>query len=237
MLEEVAARQPVTVAAIARALSLPKTTVQRNLITLGEAGWLTQSNGDRSWSLSPKMAVLANRAVSEFTLREAAAEPMRRLRDATNESVLLVERRGGSAVVIDVAATGQIVRAVATIGTLLPLHASAGGKAILAAGHGIRDQALRTPLTKFTDKTMIDLADLADEVELARKRGWARQRSEFEGGVNSAAAAIPRYDGKIPSAAVVLFGPANRLTDEVIERVAPLVIHAATEIATRLTAP
>ena len=73
----------------------------------------------------------------------------------------------GSAVVIDAAATGQIVQAVATIGTLLPLHASAGGKAMLAAGQGMRDQALRRPLTRFTDNTMIDLAKLADEIELS----------------------------------------------------------------------
>ena len=67
VLEEVAARQPVAVAALAPALNLPKTTVQRSLTTLGDAGWLTQSDGDRSWSLSAKVAGLAERAMSEIS--------------------------------------------------------------------------------------------------------------------------------------------------------------------------
>lgn len=234
VLEEIAARQPVTVAVLARVLDLPKTTVQRSLTTLRDAGWLTQSDADRSWSLSSKVTSLASRAVSEFTLREAAAEPMRHLRDATGESVLLVERVGSSVVVIDIAPTTHVVRAVATIGTLLPLHASAGGKAMLAAGRGTKDQGLRKPLAKFTGNTIVDRRALAAELELVQRRGWAQQSSEFEAGVSSAAAAIPRSDGKSPAAAVVLFGPGNRLTDKIVERVAPLIIHAASEIASRL---
>jgi IclR family acetate operon transcriptional repressor len=134
--------------------------------------------------------------------------------------------------VVDVAPTKHIVQAVATIGTLLPLHASAGGKAMLAAGDGMHDLALCQPLAKFTGNTVIDVTTMAAELELIRQHGWARQISEFESGVSSAAAAIPRTKG--PTAAIVLFGPANRLTDEMIERVAPLVIHAADEVAHRL---
>ncbi len=48
--------------------------------------------------------------------------------------------------------------------------------------------------------------------------------SEFEGGVSSAAAAIPRSDGTPTSAAVVLFGPAKSPHGKMIERVAPLVV-------------
>ena len=53
-------------------------------------------------------------------------------------------------------------------------------------------------------------------------------------GSSAAAAAIPRSDGTPTSAAVVLFDPANRLTEKMIERVAPLVVHAASEIASRM---
>ena len=234
VLEEVAARQPVAVAALARALNLPKTTVQRSLTTLGDAGWLTQSDGDRSWSLSAKVAGLAERAVSEFTLRQAAADPMRRLRDITGESVLLVERARSSAVVLDVVQTNHVIQAVTAIGALLPLHASAGGKAILAASGDPRDPALRGPLTRFTDNTLTDQAALTAELELVRERGWATQCLEFEGDVSSVAAAIPLPDQTSATAAVVLFGPATRLTDDAINSVAPLVVQSADEIANRM---
>jgi IclR family transcriptional regulator, acetate operon repressor len=233
VLEEVAALHPVTVAALARALDLPKTTVQRNLTTLGEAGWLTQSNADRSWSLSSKLATLTERAVSEFTLQHAATEPMRRLRDATNESVLLIERAGSSAVVLDVASTNHVVQAIAPLGTLLPLHASAGGKALLAASD-VEDPALREPLARFTGSTVVDRAELAAELEVIRQRGWAQQSREFEDSVNSVAAAIASADGHSAVAAIVLFGPAIRLAAKTIEQVAPLVVQAATETSHRL---
>ena len=235
VLEEVAARQPVTVAARARALDLPKTTVQRSLTTLGDAGWLTQSDADRSWSVSSKLAVLTARAVTQHSLQRAASEPMQRLRDVTNESVLLIERAGSSAVVVDVAPTNHVVQAVAPLGTLLPLHASAGGKALLASSDA-EDPVLHEPLTRFTGSTVVDPAVLAAELEVIRQRGWALQSREFEGSVSSVAAAIPSPEGGPSVAAVVVFGPASRLTPKTIEQVAPLVVQAANEISHRLFA-
>ncbi len=234
VLEEVAVRQPVTVAALARALNLPKTTVQRSLTTLGDAGYLTQSDGDRSWSLSTKVSGLGERAVSEFTLRQAAADPMRRLRDTTGESVLLVERAKSSVIVLDVVVSNHVIQAITAIGTLLPLHASAGGKVILAASGGTQDPDLRGPLTRFTNNTLTDQNALAAELEQVRQRGWASQRLEFEGDVASVAAAIPQPDRRNATAAVVLFGPATRLTDDVMDRVASLVVQTANEIANRM---
>ena len=231
VLEEVASRQPVTVASLARVLKLPKTTVQRSLTTLGEAGWLVQSDGDRSWSLSTKVASLAQRTISGFTLQQAAAEPMHRLRDLTNESVLLVERSGSSAAIIDIAPTTQVVQAVATLGTLLPLHASAGGKALLAA---TVEHADLEPLTRFTDATVVDPDALRAELDAIRARGWAVQDREFEGTVSSVAAAIRPHPQHDAVAAVVLYGPASRLTTRTVERVAPLVVQTADEIARRL---
>ncbi len=160
---------------------------------------------------------------------------MRRLRDVTNESVLLIERAGSSAVVIDVAPTNHVVQAVAPLGTLLPLHASAGGKALLAASDA-KDPVFREPLTRFTGSTVVDPAVLAAELDLIRARGWAHQSREFEGSVSSVAAAIPAADGRSALAAIVLFGPASRLSPKSIERVAPLVVHAASEISRRLFA-
>jgi transcriptional regulator len=52
---------------------------------------------------------------------------------------------------------------------------------------------------------------------------------EFEASVNCIAAAITPCDGHSAVAAIVVFGPANRLTAKIIEQVAPLVDQAATE--------
>jgi DNA-binding IclR family transcriptional regulator len=117
---------------------------------------------------------------------------------------------------------------------LLPLHASAGGKALLAASNA-PGPARRKPLTRFTGNTVVDPSVLAAELELIRQRGWAHQSREFEDSVSSVAAAILTSDGTPARAAIVVFGPASRLTAKSIEQVAPLVVHAASEVSRRLS--
>jgi DNA-binding IclR family transcriptional regulator len=97
-----------------------------------------------------------------------------------------------------------------------------------------RDPALDARLPKFTGNTVVDLATLAEELERIRARGWAQQSAEFEGDVSSIAAVIPRSDGENSHAAIVLFGPTSRLTIQRIEQLAPLVVHAAAEVAHRV---
>ncbi|MDX6434302.1 MAG: IclR family transcriptional regulator, acetate operon repressor, partial [Streptosporangiaceae bacterium] len=46
VLEEVAARQPVGVAELARATDIPKSSVQRALRTLQTAGWIRPAGGN-----------------------------------------------------------------------------------------------------------------------------------------------------------------------------------------------
>jgi len=113
-----------------------------------------------------------------------------------------------------------------------PLHASAGGKALLAATAEHAD--LLEPLTPFTDATVVDHPALRAELDAIRTRGWAVQDREFEGTVSSVAAAIRPDTQHDAIAAVVLYGPAGRLTTKTIERDAPLVVQTADEIARRL---
>jgi IclR family transcriptional regulator, acetate operon repressor len=211
VLEEVAASQPVTVAVLARTLDLPKTTVQRSLVTLGEAGWLVQSEIDRSWSVSAKLASLARRSISEYSLRQAAAEPMRTVRDLTGESVVLMEREGDDVVIIDSIASGHIVQAIAPVGARFPLDMSAGGMAIVAANGGN-----------------------GPALEAIRERGWAEQHEAFDATVASVAAAIlsPRDERAV--AALVVFGPASRFTAAKVRRAAPVVVQAASDVTRML---
>ena len=54
VLEAVAEHQPVRVGELTPLLGLPKSTVQRSLETLAEAGWLRQVDGDLTrWAAGP----------------------------------------------------------------------------------------------------------------------------------------------------------------------------------------
>src|SRR5262249_23823746 len=90
VLEAVAEHQPVRVGELTPLLGLPKSTVQRSLETLAEAGWLRQVDGDLTrWALTSRARSVVLRSGGEDDLREAALPPMQQLRDAAGETAHL----------------------------------------------------------------------------------------------------------------------------------------------------
>src|SRR5690349_4481868 len=90
ILEAVAQHQPVTVGELAKLYGIPKSTVQRTLVTLHEAGWLRASRGDTTrWEIGARVLAVRPAALQGANLFAAAREPMVRLRDALDETIHL----------------------------------------------------------------------------------------------------------------------------------------------------
>lgn len=132
VLEAVAERQPVGVGELSRRLGLPKSTVQRCLTTLGDAGWLRPSPETAgTWALGAHALALGRRA--ERDLVASAQAPMRTLRDRVNETVHLAVLHDDQVVIIDKVESGHQLRVSRAIGTSGPLTESAAGQAMLRA--------------------------------------------------------------------------------------------------------
>ena len=87
ILEAVAQHQPVTVGELTKIFGLPKSTVQRTLVTLDEAGWLRANRRDTTrWEIGARVLAVRPAALQGSSLFAAAREPMIRLRDALNET-------------------------------------------------------------------------------------------------------------------------------------------------------
>jgi DNA-binding IclR family transcriptional regulator len=97
-----------------------------------------------------------------------------------------------------------------TVGTLLPAHASALGKALLAH----RDQVASTldghALASFTPATVTDPDRLREELEETVRRGWAIDVGELVNGVASIAAPIEDRR-RVTVGAIGIAGPIERL--------------------------
>src|SRR5690606_30924669 len=90
VLELISQHQPISVGELSRMLELPKSTVQRTLVTLHEAGWLRQgSEPVTSWEVSSKILAIRPRVLVGGDLITAARPPMIELRDLTNETIHL----------------------------------------------------------------------------------------------------------------------------------------------------
>ncbi len=109
---------------------------------------------------------------------------------------------------------------------LIPAHANAGGKVLLAYRHPWRESVLELPLERLTDRTITDPDTLRDECAAVRSRGYAIEEGEFQDDVASIAAPIRDRRGDVPAAITLIGG-------DVISR-RELVAAAAADVEAEL---
>ncbi|WP_225728832.1 MULTISPECIES: IclR family transcriptional regulator [unclassified Nocardia] len=235
VLEEVAARQPVGVGELARVLDMPKSSVQRALVTLDTAGWIRPASGEVTrWVLTTKALAVGGRAGGDLGLRGAALPIMEDLRRRTGETIHLTVPEDGKMVLIERLETDKPVRTNMALGHSLPLHASANGKAVLAYGdpETVR-RLLAAELPRYTDTTVTDPDQLRAELAAIRTRGFAVNRGEWRSDVGAVAAAVLTPDAT-PIASLSVNIPIGRLTPDSEPTFGAAVHEAAQTLSARL---
>lgn len=231
VLEEVAAAQPVGVSELARSLDLPKSTIQRALVSLHELGWVEQEpGGTRRWIVATKLLVLASRA-GGLDLRERAMPVMRELSALTDENVHLSVRSGRGVAIIEKLDSSKTVRLFDPLGVVAPIHASSTGKAILAwSDEDDVDQFLAESLERYTGRTVVDEDALREELRTIRQLGYAVNRGEWRDEVRGVAAPILDAQGRA-RAAISVAVPAARLPERRIPALGRLVADTVSRLS------
>jgi IclR family transcriptional regulator, acetate operon repressor len=246
VLEVVSELQPVGVSAIARATGVPKSSVQRCLVTLREAGWLGPAPGDpQRWVLTGRARTVGLRGgTAERGLREAALAVMQELRDATRETIHLVgfgaehaapsEAGPGALVVIDRLDSPEPVRTWVRLGTPVPLHASCSGRAVLSRlPEAEARQLVGDELERFSAQTITDPDALVAELRAVRERGYATAEGSWRAGVGAVAAAVVDGAGR-PLGALAVSAPQQRYDTGRAEQLGALVITAVARLSAAL---
>jgi IclR family acetate operon transcriptional repressor len=235
VLEEVAARQPIGVGELSRVLGMPKSSVQRALNTLGEAGWIRRAGGEVTrWAVTTKALDVGRHASGDLGLRDAAVPLMEELRRRTEETIHLTVLEGNNMVLIERLETLKPVRTSMSLGHSLPLHASANGKALLANSPAVvTDRLLADGLERYTETTVTDPDRLLAELERIRTRGYAINRGEWRSDVGSVAAAVMGGAGE-PVACLSVNIPMTRLTEESESFFGQAVSEVAKTLSARL---
>jgi IclR family transcriptional regulator, acetate operon repressor len=236
VLEQLALAAPAGVSDLARAIDAPKSTIQRDLTTLHEAGWIrpVEHQGRRRWTLSAKVLTLARGLQPALRLRELALPAMEELRDLTRETIHLMLRDGNRVVLIERLDSPQTLRTVRQLGATAPLHATSNGKAILAhLSAAERAAYLARPLRALTERTLTDPTALEQDLERVRERGFSLGDGELDPDVRAVAAAIRVASGE-PIAALSISCPAFRFPDDRIGQYGEWVRQAAAKISRAL---
>jgi IclR family acetate operon transcriptional repressor len=235
ILEAVAQHQPVTVGELTKLFGLPKSTVQRTLVTLNEAGWLRASRGDTTrWEIGARVLAVRPAAHQGSSLFAAAREPMCRLRDAMNETIHLSVPDGlRCMVMVDRVDCTRAVRTYHQVGDTSPMHATATGHAVLAQLSAEEvDEVIAHGLESYGEETITDAQQLRDELHRVRQDGYALNRNQYLPDVAAIAAPILAADGT-PVATVAISMPASRFDPDKLEQWGRMVADAAAEISTR----
>jgi DNA-binding IclR family transcriptional regulator len=202
--------QPLAVTELAASSGLPKSTTSRLVGALERQG-LVQRLGDRG-RLRPGPVLLrfATRDSAE-TLVELARPSLRRLADASGETINLAVPGPGGVEHLAQEDTAHYVGVTDWVGRRVPFELAANGKCFLAFG-GARE--------------------LTPELELVRSRGYATSIDELEVGLTAVAAPVLAATHAV--AALSISGPTARLTSDRIAQLAPLLIEEADALAARL---
>ncbi len=234
VLEAVAEAQPVGLSELARTVGLPKSTVQRVLLTLQEVGWLrpTEPTPTR-WQLTYRAVAVVGRAGGGESLRDIALPVMNDLQLATTETIHLAAPDGDSLVLVERLDTSHRLRAFLPLGERIALHASATGLAYLSAcDQDYLDDYLAGPLPAQTPDTITDPDRIRTVVNDVRERGYSMNVGGLSLGISSLGAPIVGPSGVV--AAMSVSGPTSRITEDRFDELGAQVRDAAARISRAL---
>jgi DNA-binding IclR family transcriptional regulator len=219
------ARPSLRVADAAAELGIARSTAHRLLTTLKSHEFAAQDRGNAAYRIGPALTKIGLVANERLDVRRAAAPMLERLRQETGETVSLSVLEGQNVRFVECREGTRAVRVGDRTGLVLPAGATAGGKALLAALPE-EDLERRFPeeLPALTEATPTR-ERLRDELDAARRDGYAVNLEESENGICAVAAAV-RDPAGTPLGAIALVVPSNRFDHAAAERWAPVLFEA-----------
>jgi DNA-binding IclR family transcriptional regulator len=198
---------------LAGELGLPKGTVHGILRTLQNVGFVEQDAESGKYRLGAALLHMGSSYLDGNELRTRALNWADSLAARANESVRIGTLHGGRALVVHHVFRPDNSRQALEVGALLPGHATALGKVLLAHNPYATDELIAEGLNAFTSRTVTDPDALRSELDEVRARGWASDLEELVEGEVSLAAPIQDRRGATVGA-IGISGPIERLSED-----------------------
>ncbi len=222
-----------SLAEVAHATQLPRSSAFRYLATLEARGYVERDGAEGRYRLGIALPGLRARHLEALAAR--ARPYLEELRDRFHETINLGVLDGGRVAYVEIVESPLAMRFAARRGDRDPLHSTALGKA-LAAQLGveqIRRILAAEGMPQLTSRTITDPDRFLREVDEVRSRGFAIDNGENEEG--GRCVGVPVVGSRVP-AAISLSAPAMRFSLERAEEAARELRHAATRLGAELEA-
>jgi DNA-binding IclR family transcriptional regulator len=225
------------VSELADRLSLARPTVHGILQTLQANGFVEQDPGSDKYQLGAGLLRLGYSYLDLNELRARSVVYADRLAARADSAVRVGVANGRSVMIVHHVFRPDASLQILEVGSQLPLHASALGKAILAfMPDSVADDLTSEALPRLTKRTPTARA-LRQQLAEVRESGVATERDEAVLGESSLAAPIFDHSTQ-PVGAIGVVGETDRIFKSAASRsIAAAVVEAARAVSRELGAP
>jgi DNA-binding IclR family transcriptional regulator len=187
---------PLTLTELSAAAALPKPTAHRLARFLEQTGLVGKDALSRRYAVGPALVELCFNALRNAPARRNRRLLLDRLSEKLGETVNLAVLSGDEVLYLDRVEASWPLRMDFKPGSLVPIHATANGKLLLAyAEPSVRARLLRTLRpTAFTARTITDRKRLEAQLAKIRRQGYSEDDEEFLAGV--CCLAVPVRNGR-----------------------------------------
>ena len=210
---------------------LYKSRIHRLCGTLVFSGFLVRMPW-ASYRLGPKLMALGKIYENTNSIITTSRPIMKELAAGTGESVALFALDGESSFcLVREYGASRLVFAIQE-GDHMHLHASAAGRILLSYGSDeLRQKVLNAKtLERFTPLTIVDPQLILEELSEIKKKGYAVNRGERELEVAAIAAPIYNHEKQVTTS-LVMVGPVQRFTEELLPEKINALLEAARKIS------
>ncbi len=221
---------------LSKKLDIHKSTVSRLLQILSACEFLQQNPETKKYQLGRAAAEIGHAVISSLNnaLVNIARPFLAQLSERVSESVALEQLSGTNIILASHVEGRRHIRFSFSLGEQLPINVAAGAKAILAyCSPEFVDRCLKKKFVRFNERTIVSKKQYRELLRQVRATGIAYDKGERYEDTFAVATPIFNHESK-PVAAVVIAGPAFRMTPQLLDdTIAPLK-QTASEISRRL---
>ena len=225
----------MTLSEVAEISGLTRASARRFLLTLVHAGY-AETDGKR-FALTPKLLELGHSVMAAARIWDVARPILAQVSERLGESCYGAVLDGAEVLyVLHIPSARHLVNVDLRVGSRTPAYCSSIGRVLLA---GLTQEAVERVLEEIkpeprTPRTITAKPNLREQVEQARRQGWAVVDEELELGLRSLSVAVRGRDGAILGA-INICGPTSRVPlEELRTRFVVEMLDAASRIQAAL---
>jgi len=234
-----AAPTPLRLTEISSSVQLSRGTAHGILRTLTDVGFVAQDRISGKYLIADGLHTLGGSRMDPNELRSRTMNWADPLAARSGEAVRVAVPEGTDAHVVHYVFRPDHSAQHADVGALLPGHATALGKVLLAFHPAAAHTLTEAALTRYTGRTIVTRAQLTTELTQVRRQGWALEQGEHQ--MDAAGLAAPLIGiGGLVVGAIGLHGAVDRLCDSAgvpRPRLLALLQECARAVNRELTTP